>query len=171
MRRTQLTYNHRKMLASSHIHNRVWHSRGCKGCFRSLDRVTATVQPPQQSLSFCGVLVTGGRKLPHHIRGMIAPRGASYPKTHNRCVKNLQSAIGSHPCIPHLLCYLYNTKKVKMSGQYMTLPKRQNQEFGVAVLVACKIALRSFVVASESLCLNVGRRKGKDESGNSKASR
>ena len=58
-----------------------------------------------------------------------------------------------------------------MSGQYMTLSKRQNQEFGVAVLIARKIALKPFVVASESLCLNVGGWKGKDESGNSKAGR
>ena len=49
----------------------------------------------------------------------------------------------------------------------MTLPKRQNQEFGVAVPIAGKMALMLFVVASESLCLNVGGREGKDESGNS----
>lgn len=48
-----------------------------------------------------------------------------------------------------------------MSGQYMTLPKRQNQEVGVAVPIAGKIALMSFVVASESLCLNVGGWKGR----------
>lgn len=43
----------------------------------------------------------------------------------------------------------------------MTLPKRQNQEVGVAVPIAGKIALMSFVVASESLCLNVGGWKGR----------
>lgn len=29
-----------------HIHDSVWHSRGCKGCFISLDRVTAQYSRP-----------------------------------------------------------------------------------------------------------------------------
>ena len=51
----------------------------------------------------------------------------------------------------------------------MTLPKRQNQEFGVAVPIACKIGLRSFVVASELLLLECRRteKEGKGKSGSS----